>query len=56
MECRKEIKTWISTSENIWREGENRNIERKRIIFTKHMNRKDHLNRLKLDRLFFNLF
>ena len=45
-----------STSENIWREGENRNIERKRIIFTKHMNRKDHLNRLKLVDIFLDTF
>ena len=45
-----------STSENIWREGEKRNIERKRIIFTKHMNRKDHLNRLKLVDIFLDTF
>ena len=45
-----------STSENIWKEAEKRSIDRNRIIFTKHMNRKDHLNRLKLVDIFLDTF
>ncbi len=37
-----------STSENIWKEAEKRNIDRKRIIFANFTNRAEHLNRLKL--------
>ncbi len=45
-----------SSSENIWREGEKRNIDRKRIIFTKYMESEDHLNRLKLVDIFLDTF
>ena len=45
-----------SSSENIWREGEKRNIDRKRIIFTKYMESEDHLNRLQLVDIFLDTF
>ena len=45
-----------SSSENIWREGEKRDIDRKRIIFTKYMESEDHLNRLKLVDIFLDTF